>query len=64
MIEKIVHIRDTSAYDFADKLRREVAEMQNECKLDVEVQYQTAMAGADHSYIIIYSAVIIGRERR
>lgn len=64
MIIKIVHIRTADNTDFADKLRTEVAKMQNECGLDVEVQYQTASMEDGYNQYVVYSALVIGRERR
>ena len=62
MIIKIVHIRTADSNDFADKLRMEVAKMQNECGLDVEVQYQAASAEDGYNQYVVYSALVIGRE--
>lgn len=62
MIIKIVHIRTADNAEFADKLRMEVAKMQNECYLDVEVQYQTATAEDGYNQYVVYSALVIGRE--
>lgn len=47
MIVKVVHIYTANGGDFTDKLRSEIAKMQNECGLDVEVQYQTARLKMD-----------------
>ncbi len=64
MIIKIVHIRTVDDHaDFADKLRIEVAKMQSECGLDVEVQYQTSMAYNGGRCHVVYSALVIGREK-
>lgn len=63
MIIKIVHIRTADNADFADKLRMEVAKMQNECGLDVEVQYQTASMEDGYNQYVVYSALVIGREK-
>ena len=62
MIVKIVHIRTVDSADFSAKLRCEVAKMQNECNLDVEIQYQTATM-TDESQYVVYSALVIGREK-
>lgn len=61
MIVKVVHIYTANGGEFADRVRNEIAKMQNECALKVEVQYQTATM-TDESQYIVYSALIIGRE--
>jgi hypothetical protein len=62
MIVKIEHIRTADTYDFTGKLRSTVSEMQNECGLDVEVQYQTASMEDGYNQYVVYSALVIGRE--
>lgn len=61
MIVKIVHICKANRFDFIDEVRSEVAKMQNECGLNVEVQYQIATTTDENQYVV-YSALIIGRE--
>lgn len=61
MIVKIVHIRTADNTDFADKLRIEVAKMQNECGLEVEVQYQTSTEEDGYNQYVVYSALVVGR---
>lgn len=60
MIVKVVHIRTADSADFTARLRSEVAKMQNECDLDVEIQYQTA--SMTDCQFVVYSALVIGRE--
>ena len=62
MIAKVVHIYTANGGEFTDRLRSEISKMQNECGLEVEVQYQTASAEDGYSQYIVYSALIIGRE--
>lgn len=63
MIAKIVHISTAGKADFTDKLRMEVAKMQNECGLEVEVQYQTTTEEDGYNPYVVYSALVIGREK-
>ena len=63
MIIKIVHIRTADSDDFVGKLRIEVAKMQNECGLDVEVQYQIGTMEDGYNQYIVYSALVIGRDK-
>lgn len=63
MIVKVVHIRTADNDDFTAKLRAEIAKMQNECGLDVEVQYQTASMEDGYNQYVVYSALVIGREK-
>ena len=62
MIVKVVHIYTANGGEFADRVRSEVAKMQNECGLKVEVQYQTATAEDGYNPYVVYSALVIGRE--
>jgi hypothetical protein len=62
MIVKVVHIYTANGGDFADRLRSEIAKMQNECGLDVEVQYQTASMEDGYNQYVVYSALVVGRE--
>lgn len=62
MIVKIEHIRTADTYDFTEKLRSTVSKMQNECGLDVDVQYQTASMEDGYNQYVVYSALVIGRE--
>lgn len=63
MIIKIVHIRTADSDDFAGRLRTEVAKMQNEYGLDVDVQYQTASMADGYNQYVVFSAIVIGREQ-
>lgn len=62
MIIEIAHIRTADNADFVDKLRTAVIKMQNECGLDVEVQYQTASIEDGYNKYVVYTALVIGRE--
>ena len=62
MIVKVVHIYTANGGEFADRVRSEVAKMQNECALKVDVQYQTTTAEDGYNVYVVYSALIIGRE--
>jgi len=63
MIVKIVHIYTANGGEFADRVRSEIAKMQNECALNVEVQYQTATAEDGYNAYVVYSALVVGREK-
>ena len=62
MIVKVVHTYTANGGEFADRVRNEIAKMQNECGLKVEVQYQTATAEDGYNTYVVYSALVIGRE--
>ena len=62
MIVKVVHIYTANGGDFTERLRSEISKMQNECGLEVEVQYQTASAEDGYNQYVVYSALVIGRE--
>ena len=62
MIAKIVHIYTANGIEFAERVRSEIAKMQNECALKVEVQYQTATAEDGRDAYVVYSALVIGKE--
>lgn len=64
MIIEIAHIRTADNTDFVEKLRTAVEKMQNECGLDIEVQYQTASIEDGYSQYVVYSALVIGRETK
>ena len=63
MIVKVVHIYTANGGEFTDRLRSEIAKMQNECELEVEVQYQTASAEDGYNQYVVYSALIVGKEK-
>lgn len=62
MIVKVAHISTANRGDFEDMVRNQIAKMQAECGLDVEVQYQTASAADGCDPYVVYSALVIGRE--
>ena len=62
MIVKVAHIYTANGGDFEDMVRNQIAKMQAECGLDVEVQYQTASAEDGYNQYVVYSALVIGRE--
>lgn len=62
MIVKVVHIYTANGGEFTDRLRSEIAKMQNECGLEVEVQYRTASGEDGYNQYVVYSALVIGRE--
>ena len=63
MVVKVVHIYTANAGELTDRLRSEIAKMQNECGLEVEVQYQTTSAEDGYNHYVVYSALVIGREK-
>ena len=64
MIIEIAHIRTADNTDFVDQLRKAIVKMQNECGLNIEVQYQTIQMQDGYRKYIVYSALVIGREIR
>lgn len=63
MIVKVVHIYTANGGDFTDRVRIEISKMQNEDGLEVEVQYQTSTAEDGYNQYVVYSALVIGREK-
>ena len=63
MIVKVVHIYTANTLDFIDRVRMEISKMQNEDGLEVEVQYQTSTAEDRYNQYVVYSALVIGREK-
>lgn len=62
MIIEIAHIRTADNTDFVDQLREAIVKMQNECGLNIEVQYQTIQMEYGYRKYVVYTALIIGRE--
>lgn len=63
MIVQVTHISSANQNEFVDMVKIAVSKMQNEDRLEVEIQYQ-ATPITDETIYVVYSAMLIGRYKK
>lgn len=63
MIVKVAHISSANQNEFVDMVKIAASKMQNEDRLEVEIQYQ-ATPITDETAYVVYSAMLIGRYKK